>query len=164
MPDAEPRSGSPFASENPYQSPLTRGASPDVVQAQLAANHPDNLRRVAIYQKGVLFAVAIYLIYIALSVVDATTGWRPPPIILLPFVLLSLVAFICGIISVGLLSARLHGVVIGVLLAILTFVPCVNLIVLFIVNQQANKLLASNGIHVGLFGARMRDLPAREVR
>ncbi len=163
MPDSDPRAGTPFASENPYQSPTAYGDRADVVSAQVSPNDPEHLRRVAIYQKGVLFAVAIYLINIVISAVNAMTGWLPPPVLGIPFALFTLVAFVGGIVAVGLLSARLHGVLIGVILAICTFVPCVNLIVLFVVNQQANGLLTSNGIRVGLFGAKMADIRGQAV-
>jgi hypothetical protein len=38
-------------------------------------------------------------------------------------------------------------------------IPCVSLIVLLVVNQQATKILTQNRIKVGLMGARLSDLP-----
>jgi len=160
MPDPHSPENVPTPSENPYQAPTAYGAREEVLTAQVSPNDPEHLRRVAIYQKGVLIAVAFYLMNIVLSIIISTAGWQLPPLVALPLALATLSAFIGGVVSVGLLGARLHGVVVGLVFAICSFVPCVNLIMLFVVNQQANGLLTSNGIHVGLLGARMSGIRA----
>jgi hypothetical protein len=53
---------------------------------------------------------------------------------------------------------ELHGPGLGVLFGFLTLIPCVGLIILLIVNQQATSLLQRNKVRVGLFGARMSDI------
>jgi hypothetical protein len=47
----------------------------------------------------------------------------------------------------------------GVVLGILTLIPCVGLIVLLIINSKATGILKKNGVRVGLLGAKMSDLP-----
>ncbi len=54
--------------------------------------------------------------------------------------------------SIYLLAAELINAGIGVLCAILMFVPCISLIVLLVINQKATAFLQSNGIRVGFLG------------
>lgn len=152
--------------QNPYQAPLEYATRAAPSGSPFASEY-EHLRRVAIYQKGVLIAVAVYLAQIAFNVTVRMNGLQPPLIVILPVAVATLVAAIGGIVAVGLLASRLHGVGIGIVLAVLMFIPCVNLIVIFVVNQQANSALMAAGVRVGLFGARMSDLQpidATEVR
>ncbi len=120
----------------------------------------------AIYQKGVLAAISLYILnYIYIFIFEFSVmfgNWMPPASAAIVFFVIGTTAWLSCLVAIGLLAAKLHGAVYGVLMMMLSFVPCVNFIVLLIVNQQATKLLKQNNIHVGLLGARMSDLPARE--
>ncbi len=48
-----------------------------------------------------------------------------------------------------------------VLLVIGMIIPLVSLIILLVVNQKATKLLKSQGIRVGLMGAKLADLEGK---
>jgi len=58
-------------------------------------------------------------------------------------------------IYIFLLARRLYNTGIGILLAFLAIVPCVNLLIAFMVNQRVNGYLQDNGYEVGLFGAKV---------
>jgi hypothetical protein len=164
MPENPPPSGSaPFASENPYQSPSAYGNPGEVMAVAVTEHLEEHLRRVAIYQKGLLLAVGFYLAGRAFQLFLAFSNWSPPIALLLGFNIASLLIAICGIVAVGLLGARLVGTFAGVCLALAMIIPCANLIIIFVLNQKANTLLTSHDIHVGLFGARMRDFQDRYV-
>jgi hypothetical protein len=48
---------------------------------------------------------------------------------------------------------KVYSVIQGILIGILTMVPCLGLLLLLLVNQKATKILKDNGHNVGLFGA-----------
>lgn len=163
MTEPQPRNSAPFASENPYQSPTAYGGRVEVISARIVSNDPEHLRRVAIYQKGVLLAIALYILNMIFQLSMAFANWRPPAPVAVVFMIIGIVAWLSCLVAVGLLAAKLHGAVVGVLMLMLSFVPCANFIILLIINHQATRLLMNNGVHVGLLGARMSDLPAREI-
>lgn len=59
---------------------------------------------------------------------------------------------------VFLLATKVYTTATGVILGVLTLIPCIGLIVLLIINGKATSILKANGIHVGLFGASMADI------
>jgi hypothetical protein len=46
-----------------------------------------------------------------------------------------------------------YSVASGILLGIGTFIPCVGLLILLMINGKATKILRENGHNVGLLGA-----------
>jgi hypothetical protein len=158
MPESFHADGGPSPSDNPYQSPTAYGTRSEVMPATLSPNDPEHLRRVAIYQKGVIFAICVYLLNLFMNVVSGIAQVNPPVALTLSIAVLALVAVLVGIVSVGLLAGRMHGAVIGVAMAFVAFIPCVNLIMLFVINHQATQLLKRNGVHVGFLGARMSNI------
>jgi hypothetical protein len=132
--------------ENPYQSPLA-----DVRPAVgvLSGQHQD-VRAVAVYQKGILVCILIQLL--------ANVAWFMVPEPLKLIVLLgSLSVGIAGVVFVFMLATKVYGTGLGILLGILTFPPCIGLIVLLIVNGKATKILQQNGHRVGLLGASLSE-------
>ena len=158
MPDSFQSDSGPSASDNPYQSPMAYGTRSEVVPANLSPNNPEHLRRVAIYQKGVLFAIGVYLLNLFMNILSGIAQVNLPIALTVSIAVLALVAVLVGIVSVGLLAGRMHGAVIGVAMAFVAFIPCVNLIMLFVINHQATQLLKRNGVHVGLLGAQMSNI------
>ncbi len=110
----------------------------------------EDLRSVAQYQKGIIFCILYYLIaVIGLAV--------PTP--LRPIILLSLlVAVLVGTVFVFKLAIKIYSTRVGVLLGILTLIPCIGIIVLLVVNGKATGILKQNGIEVGLLGADLSQL------
>lgn len=128
-------------SENPYQSPMAEERVVGVVSGRR-----EDLKSVALYQKGILFCILIYL----LTVVGQFLIPENLRVVLgIVFILLALTstAFIF------LLAIKVYNVGIGILLGLLAMVPCIGLIVLLTINGKATKILQQNGFKVGLLGA-----------
>lgn len=146
-------------SDNPYQAPVE--VSQPVVGV-LSGERAD-LHRVAIFQKGLIYSIAVSLLaYIGLVVLAATADGSPMSIRLIA-VLMAMVLFVAGCAGtafVFLLSVKVNGIVWGLIMGLVSLVPCLGLLALLTVNEKGTKVLRANGIKVGLFGARMSDLPA----
>ena len=133
-------------SENPYQSPTTEAQAIGVLSGRR-----DDLRSVAKYQKGILVCILIYLI--------AVFGQFALPAEIRPLVGLGvLFVGLAGTIFVFLLAMKVYSTALGVLLGILTLIPCIGLIVLLVVNGKATGILRQNGIKVGLLGANLSEV------
>lgn len=143
-------SDNPFADDplddNPYRPPV---AASTVVG--ILSNSRADLRAVASYQRGIIVCILIYCILVAVQF-----GIPPEFRFLLALVLLPL--GIAGTVFVFLLSTKVYGTGTGVLLGILTLIPCIGLIVLLTINGKATAILRQNGIRVGLMGADMSQL------
>lgn len=128
-------------SENPYQPPFTKSEAIGV-----KSGSREDLRGVAKSQKGILVCILIYL--------AAVIGQFAIPVELRP--VLGIGILIVGITStvfVFMLAMKVYSTGVGVMLGILTLIPCIGLIVLLIVNGKATEILKQNGIKVGLLGA-----------
>ena len=131
---------------NPYESPQT----PVAVRGVLSGSRED-LRSVAKFQKGILVCILIYLV--------AVIGQFALPVQIRPFVGFGVLAVgIAGAVFVFLLSIKIYGTGLGIVLGILSLVPLVGLIVLLIVNGKATGVLKQNGIKVGLLGANLSQV------
>ena len=112
---------------------------------------PERLRAVAIRQKILIFCILGY-------VVTAIAGVFVPadvrPFLAVPAVIVVLAAAV----FVFLLAVEVHGTGLGIVFGLLTFLPCLGLIVLLIVNQTATSMLQRNRVRVGLLGANMSDI------
>lgn len=63
---------------------------------------------------------------------------------------------ICAFVFTVLLAANAYNSTIGgILFGLLCLIPCVGILVLLGINQQATRLLRGNGIKVGFWGAKM---------
>jgi len=132
--------------DNPYESPQT----PVAVSGVLSGSWED-LRSVAKFQKGILVCILIYFV--------AVIGQFALPVQIRPFVGLGVLAVgIAGAVFVFLLSIKIYGTGLGIVLGILSLVPLVGLIVLLIVNGKATGVLKQNGIKVGLLGANLSQV------
>lgn len=133
-------------SDNPYQSPM----SPMAPVTGVKSGRREDLRKVAVYQKGIMICILVYLL-------GAIGQFLVPPE-LRPFGALPVLAgALGGLVFVVLLSIQVYSPVVGVLLGLLMFVPCVGLIVLLTVNGKATTILRENGHRVGLLGARLSE-------
>ena len=110
------------------------------------------MRYVATRQKGVIFCILAQIVLVVLQFVF-------PPDLRLFVGLASMAASVAGTVFVFMLALRLYSTATGVVLGVLTLIPCVGLIVLLVVNSRATAFLQRHGVKVGLLGARMRDVP-----
>ena len=111
----------------------------------------DDLRSVATYQKGILLCILAYLLLVVLQ-------FALPPDVRFFLLLAAAALTITATVFVFLLATKVYSTGLGILLAILTLIPCIGLIVLLIINGKATAVLKAQGIRVGLLGANMSDL------
>ena len=55
------------------------------------------------------------------------------------------------------LASRINNTAVGVIMGILTLVPCVGLLVLLMINSSATRILRDSGHDVGFLGADMSE-------
>lgn len=135
---------------NPYQSPLAPQREPPVVGV-ISGSRAD-LRDVAKYQKGIIFCILVYpcALFGQLAL--------PAGIRLTVVAVVMLITALAGTVCFFQLAIRVYSVGIGVLLGVLTFIPCVGMIVLLVINGKATSILRQNGVQVGLFGAKSSQI------
>lgn len=134
--------------ENPYQSPASIPQAVGVLSGSR-----EDLRNVAMYQKGILVCILIYLLAVIFQ-------FAVPAQLRLLLGVGVLVLGLAGTVFVFLLAMKVYSVGVGILLGILTFIPCIGLLVLLMVNGKATSILKQNGIRVGLLGANLSDIQA----
>jgi hypothetical protein len=127
--------------ENPYQSPM----SEDRVVGVNSGSRED-LRNVAKYQRGILFCILFNIIFIL------SRFFLPPGLQILLYIAIGILD-VAGTVFVFMLAMKVYSTGLGIVLGVLTLIPCVGLIVLLIVNGKATSVLQANGISVGLLGA-----------
>ena len=111
-------------------------------------NSRDKLRRVAKYQRWVLFAL---LANISANVLSFATVGQELPIRLVA-IAIGLGVALLAVASIFLLAKELINTGIAVLCGILMFIPCISLITLLVINQKATAFLQAGGIKVGFMG------------
>jgi len=131
--------------ENPYQAPLA-----DLQAVGVKSGKQEDLRAVAVYQKGILVCILCYFLVLI-------GQFAAPPIVrdYLPLALLPI--GIAGLVFVFLLSTKVYSTAVGILWTILTFLPCIGILVLLTINGKATKILRQNGHKVGLLGAKLSE-------
>jgi hypothetical protein len=132
---------------NPYSPPQT-----DIEQRLPAAEQSEHIELTANGQKMIIKAI---LLYFAMGGLSAAFGNTIPLGVRGLIVGVGLAAIV-GLSLVGVLRlSRGLGVRMPfrVLLALLLFVPFVNLVALAIMNGKATRVLRAAGYRVGLFGA-----------
>ena len=132
-------------SENPFQSPLA-----DCQVVGVKSGKQADVRAVAVYQKGILICILFQLLGV-IGQFAVPSGIRPI------LGLLVIAVGLAGVVFVLLLSMKVYSTAVGILLAILTVVPCLGLLVLLTVNGKATTILRQNGHKVGLLGARLSE-------
>ena len=133
-------------SENPYQAPADYSKAVGV-----KSGRRDDVRSVATFQKGILMCILVYFVAVIAQ-------FAIPPELRFFVALGVLVVGLVGTVFVFLLAIKVYSAGVGILLGILTLVPCIGLIVLLIVNGKATEILKQNGIRVGLLGADLSQI------
>jgi hypothetical protein len=129
--------------DNPYRAPLSDGAAVGVLSGRA-----EDVRSVAVYQKGILICILLNLC--------AVFGqFLIPDQLRLLYFLGVLLISLTGTVFTFLLATKVYGVALGIVLGLLTLIPCVGLVVLLIVNGKATNVLRQNGYRVGLLGAKL---------
>jgi hypothetical protein len=108
------------------------------------------LRSVALYQKLLLVGLLLQVL--------ALIGWLVLPDSLSLVVWLTLVPVgLATTVFAFLLSMRVFGTGLGVLMGMLTLLPAVGLIALVVINVKATGVLGAHGYQVGLLGVPLSE-------
>jgi hypothetical protein len=110
-----------------------------------------DLRAIAGYQKAVLVCILVYLALVA-------SQFFLPVEMRTLLVASVIVLGVVGTVFVFLLATKVYNPGLGVMLGILTLIPCIGLIPLLVVNGKATSVLKEHGVRVGLLGARSSDI------
>jgi hypothetical protein len=129
---------------NPYESP--QFAEPTAVPG--GAGDRARLRRVARYQKWVLYALLANIIYNIVAYATQGQGLLVSLAVLVGAI--AVIAF--AMTAVFLLANELYSPAIGIVCAIVMIIPCISLITLLVINGKATEYLQQNGIKVGFMG------------
>ena len=129
----------------PYQPPRSESYPTVSLRGDVRR---DKLRRIATYQRLVIFAL---LANIAVNVASFAK-LQQDLIIRLGMLALGLCVAIYTATSIVLLARELMHVVPAVFCGMAMLIPCVSLLVLLVVNQQATAFLQSHGVSVGFMG------------
>lgn len=136
-------------SVNPYQTPPPVETPPPALG--ILSGRREDLRAVAQYQRGIVGCVGVYLILVILQFALPVEQRWVLGLLLLPLIPIATV-------FVFLLSTKVYPLATGIVMGILTLIPCVGIIPLLIVNAKATGVLNQNGIQVGLFGASSKQI------
>ena len=142
-------------SSNPYQSPQSFG-QPNYSGYPSGPGGEDRekTRDVARYQRMVMYALLANLgLNIGAIAIQSATRGQGGLAVAFAILAAALAIAIFSIVAMFLLANSLHNPVVGVLCAILMVVPCLSLITLLVINQQATSFLKSRGVRVGFLGA-----------
>jgi hypothetical protein len=111
----------------------------------------EDLRAIATYQKVIILCILVYVLAVAAQFL-VPEGLR---------LFLGLGVLALGVVAtvfVFLLATKVYSPGLGVLLGLLTLVPCIGLIVLLIINGKATAVLKQHGVRVGFLGANPSDI------
>lgn len=126
--------------QNPYAPPSTSTPVVDVLSGSR-----EDLRSIATYQRGIIFCILFYIAGMISRAILPEQIWA--------LVALGIIAAaIVGAVFVFLLSTKVYGTALGILLGILCLIPLLGILILLIVNGKATSVLRKNGIRVGFFG------------
>ncbi len=131
---------------NPYQPPSAQLAASGEIRGDRAY-----LRLVAKYQKGVLLCIlgGIVAGVLQLALPGSLRGLAT---------LVQVAISVTSVVFAALLAKTVYNTAAAVVYAIVTFIPCLGLIALLVMNQKATSVLQSGGVKVGLLGADLSKL------
>ncbi len=111
----------------------------------------DDLRSIAIYQKGIMVCILANIIIVGVQ-------FLIPKQLRFALALVALAVTVAEVVFIFLMTTKVYSVGLAVVLGLLTLIPLVGLIMLLIVNGKATSILRRHGIRVGLMGARLADI------
>lgn len=119
-----------------------------------AGRSREELRGVAVKQKGVILGILCYFLLILLALaMRAAPDVLPLHVMRLLILVWGAAASIVAVVFVFMLGIKLYGTAIGIIFGLLTILPFVGMIFLLIVNAKATRTLRAGGFKVGFFGA-----------
>ena len=125
---------------------------------KLEINDKVRLKRIAVNQQQLLLCIGLLLVFALMSAYDRSAGENSifnHELYDIPAILYGITNF-AAVIFVILLAANAYNSVIGgILFGLLCLIPCIGILVLLGINQQATRLLRANNIKVGFWGAKM---------
>ena len=127
--------------------------------ANLEIKDKERLKRIASNQRKMLVCILLMILLAIVSAFDRFSGSETSlfgeAMELIP-VYVYYAVNICAFIFLVLLAANSYNTTLGgILFGLLCLIPCVGILVLLGINQQATRLLRGNGIKVGFWGAKM---------
>lgn len=134
-------------SNNPYSAPQ----APSNTAVGVKSGKRDDLKSVALYQRGINIGILIYLLTILGTFTLPTVIGQFLPLLLIPLA-------IAMVIFIVLLSMKTFGIALGIIFAVLALIPFLGLFILLLVNNRATRILTANGIKVGLLGAKFGSI------
>ena len=135
---------------NPYQAPQPFGA---VNPSLPGGAERETMRSVARYQQWVIYALLANIgLYVLSMGLRSAMGQEAGLAVSLVILLAALGVAGVSVVAMFLLAKTLHNPVVGVICAVLMFLPCISLITLLVVNGQATSYLSSRGVKVGFMG------------
>jgi len=114
-----------------------------------------DLYDIAVYQKAILVCILIYVLVVIVQFVVPSDAR----------IFLAIGVFGIGVVAtvfVFLLALKVWRTGMGIVLAILTLIPCIGLIALVAINQQASGTLTKHGYEVGLLGANLSQFKVND--
>ena len=118
------------------------------------------MRDIASFQRTMIICIFLQIIFYILLLATGPNGrpgaGSPGPLWFVLFVVWIGIGIIATVYAFK-LAIRINGTGMGVVLGLLTFIPCVNLIILMMINNSATTLLRDKGHHVGFLGADMSE-------
>jgi hypothetical protein len=118
---------------------------PPIISYQGPGLLRETLREIASRQRAIILCILVYLTAALVHFVV------PFPINAIAS-LAAVAAGITGAVFVFMLTIKIYGAGLGIVLGILTLVPIIGLIVLLFVNAKATGILKQNNIPVGFLG------------
>ena len=109
------------------------------------------LRGIAKSQKGIIVCILISFCLVPVLFLAPEDVRIVPALALIPL-------NIAATVFVFLLATKVYSTATGVVLGILTFIPCIGLLVLLAINGKATTILKENGIPVGFLGVNSSDI------
>jgi hypothetical protein len=116
-----------------------------------------DLLAIARYQKAILLCILFHLSVIAALCALAALDLIPPAADVVMWVGFPGLALVEAVLMF-LLATRVFGTGAGIVLGILTLLPCIGLVALLVINGRASATLKGNGIRVGLLGVSGQDI------
>jgi hypothetical protein len=130
--------------ENPYRAPEA-----DIRIVGIRSGRREDLKRVAQAQKVIVLCILLaFVCIISVRLMPTLLGRQIAAVIYLATILVATVFMF-------ILAIRVYSTAVGVLMGVLTLIPCIGLLTLLRMNHKATTILRDNGIKVGLLGADM---------
>ncbi len=116
---------------------------------------PKRLKRIAQNQRQICVSIFLLILIAIASIIFNNNFFSSPDYThwtSIAYYVVNIYALIRGI----LLTANVYNsVILGIVLGIFLLVPCLNFLILLVINQRATMYLKEHGFKVGLLGADM---------